>query len=129
MTIEITKISAALTNYINVNYGNDWSVVRINQDDNEIIIKFDDVTNEASFVEVRGFMQDFWLVDPNGRWTYTNEELKEMKAEEIQELKEQYDHQVRYYEECCNDDDCDGQDREEAYSEMTTAYELWQEAK
>ena len=79
-------------------------------------------------VEIRGFVQDFWLVAPHGGWDYTKEELQGFKDEEINELKEQYDHQVRYYEECCNDDDCDGQDREEAYSEMRTAYNLWQDA-
>tara|TARA_B100000900_G_scaffold393458_1_gene389946 strand:- start:887 stop:1252 length:366 start_codon:yes stop_codon:yes gene_type:complete len=112
----ITKISNQLTNYINENYGTNWSVVRIDQDNNEVIIKLEEWT------------QDFWLVAPHGGWDYTKEEIANFKAEEIQELKEQYDHQVRYYEECCNDDDCDGQDVEEAYSEMRTAYNLWQDA-
>jgi len=112
----ITNISAALTNYINVNYGENWEVVRIDQDNNEVIIKID------------GFSQDFWLVAPHGGWDYTRAELEAFKNDEIQELKEQYDHQVRYYEECCNDDDCDGQDIAEAGSEMRTAYNLWRAA-
>jgi len=117
MTIEITKISAALTKYININYGKEWSVVRIDQEANEIIVKID------------GFVQDFWLIDPNGRWTYTNEEMNDMLAEEIEYLEVQYNQCKAYYDECCEDADCDDQDLEEAYSDVEYSYSLLQNAR
>ena len=112
----ITEISNQLKNYINENYGTNWEVVRISQHNNEVIVKID------------GFCQDFWMVAPHGGWDYTKQELEVFKVEEINELKEQYDHQVKYVEELENDCNCDGQDLDEAHFEMRMAWDLWQDA-
>ncbi len=112
--VEVTTISKNLHNYLLTEWCKTYKVISIDQDDNEILVELD---GKITY--------DFEL---NGHGGYTQEELQKMKDDNIQALKEQYEFQVRYYEECCNDDDCDDQDREEAYSEMITAYNLWQDA-
>ena len=131
----ITRISKALEGYINTNYGTNWEVTKIDEPNNSIYI------NHKDFGTL-----DFWLIDPNGRWDYTWIEKSNMKyeiekaakqakkakekaakEEEKAELWEQYQAAKEYYNDIKDDTsgDYDGQDREEALSDLETAYDLW----
>lgn len=115
--VEIFKISKNLNDYLLAEWCQSYKVISIDQDDNEILVELDGTIT-----------YDF---DLDGHGGYTQQELQEMKADNIQDLKEQYDHQCNYYDDVCRgwaNGDCDGQDVEEAHSEMRIAYELWKAA-